>query len=56
MLRDKKVKKVNRIAGGKNLLHVYYTFGRSDVVAVNDMPSRESVMKFIFEDSSGRKR
>ena len=44
--RDKKAKQVIESLGGK-LLSLYYTFGRYDFIATIDMPSKESVVKFL---------
>jgi uncharacterized protein with GYD domain len=43
---DRKAKQVIESLGGK-ILCMYYTFGRYDFVAVIDMPSKESVVKFL---------
>lgn len=44
--RDRKAKKIIESFGGK-ILCMYYTFGRYDFVVVFDMPSKESVVKFL---------
>ncbi len=44
--RDQKAKKLIESLGGK-MIALYYTFGRYDFVAIIDMPSRESVVKFL---------
>jgi uncharacterized protein with GYD domain len=44
--RDRKAKQVIESLGGK-ILCMYYTFGRYDFVVVIDMPSKESVVKFL---------
>jgi uncharacterized protein with GYD domain len=44
--RDKKLAKVIESLGGE-LLHLYYTFGRYDFVAIIDMPSKENMVKFL---------
>ena len=44
--RDKKAAKVVESLGGK-MISLYYTFGRYDFVVVLDMPSKESMVKFL---------
>ena len=44
--RDQKAKKIIESLGGK-MLSLFYTFGRYDFVAVIDMPSKESLVKFL---------
>jgi uncharacterized protein with GYD domain len=44
--RDMKAKKVVESLGGK-MLSLYYTFGRYDFVVILDMPSKESLVKFL---------
>jgi uncharacterized protein with GYD domain len=44
--RDKKAKKVIESLGGK-MISLFYTFGRYDFVAIVDMPSKESLVKFL---------
>ena len=44
--RDMKAKKVVESLGGK-MLYLYYTFGRYDFVVILDMPSKESLAKFL---------
>jgi uncharacterized protein with GYD domain len=44
--RDMKAKKVVESLGGK-MLYLYYTFGRYDFVVILDMPSKESLTKFL---------
>ena len=44
--RDQKAKKIIESLGGK-MLSLFYTFGRYDFVAIIDMPSKESVVKFL---------
>jgi uncharacterized protein with GYD domain len=44
--RDMKAKKIIESLGGK-MISLFYTFGRYDFVAVIDMPSKESVVKFL---------
>jgi uncharacterized protein with GYD domain len=44
--RDRKAKKIIESLGG-NMISLFYTFGRYDFVAVIDMPSKESVVKFL---------
>ena len=44
--RDKNLTKVIESLGGE-LLHLYYTFGRYDFVAIIDMPSKENMVKFL---------
>jgi uncharacterized protein with GYD domain len=44
--RDRKAKKLIESHGGK-LISLHYTFGRYDFVAMMDMPSKESVVKFL---------
>ncbi len=44
--RDLKAKKIIESLGGK-MLAMYYTFGRYDFVGIIDMPSKESVVKFL---------
>ena len=44
--RDQKAKKIIESLGG-NMISLFYTFGRYDFVAVIDMPTKESVVKFL---------
>jgi uncharacterized protein with GYD domain len=44
--RDRKAKKIIESLGG-NMISLFYTFGRYDFVAIIDMPSKESVVKFL---------
>ena len=44
--RDKKAKKVVESLGGK-MISLFYTFGRYDFVVIIDMPSKESLVKFL---------
>ena len=44
--RDRKAKKLIEDLGGK-LISLHYTFGRYDFVLMMDMPSKESVVKFL---------
>ena len=44
--RDKKAKKIIESLGGKTI-SLFYTFGRYDFVAIIDMPSKESLVKFL---------
>jgi uncharacterized protein with GYD domain len=44
--RDQKAKKIIESLGGK-MLSLFYTFGRYDFVAVIDMPSKESLVRFL---------
>ncbi len=44
--RDRKARKVVESLGGK-ILSLYYTFGRYDFVVILDMPSKESLVKFL---------
>ena len=44
--RDQKAKKIIESLGGK-MIALYYTFGRYDFVAIVDMPSKESMVKFL---------
>jgi len=44
--RDRKAKSLIESLGGK-LVSLHYTFGRYDFVAMMDMPSKESVVKFL---------
>jgi uncharacterized protein with GYD domain len=44
--RDRKAKQIIESLGGK-LISLHYTFGRYDFVAMMDMPSKESVVKFL---------
>ena len=44
--RHRKAKAVIESLGGK-LISLHYTFGRYDFVAMVDMPSKESMVKFI---------
>ena len=44
--RDKKAKKIIESLGGK-MLSLFYTFGRYDFVVILDMPSKESMVKFL---------
>ncbi|MDD1656402.1 MAG: GYD domain-containing protein [Methanomicrobiales archaeon] len=45
-VRDKKAVKLIESLGGK-LIALYYTLGRYDFVAIVDMPSKESLVKFL---------
>jgi uncharacterized protein with GYD domain len=44
--RDQKAKKIIESLGGK-LLSLFYTFGQYDFVAIIDMPTKESLVKFL---------
>jgi uncharacterized protein with GYD domain len=44
--RDRKAKKLVEDLGGK-MISLHYTFGRYDFVVMMDMPSKESVVKFL---------
>jgi uncharacterized protein with GYD domain len=44
--RDRKAKKIIESLGGK-MLSLFYTFGRYDFVVIIDMPSKESLVKFL---------
>ena len=44
--RDMKAKKVIESLGGK-MVSLFYTFGRYDFVAIIDMPTKESLVKFL---------
>jgi uncharacterized protein with GYD domain len=44
--RDKKAKKIVESLGGK-MISLFYTFGRYDFVVIIDMPSKESLVKFL---------
>ena len=44
--RDMKAKKVIESLGGKTI-SLFYTFGRYDFVAIIDMPTKESLVKFL---------
>jgi uncharacterized protein with GYD domain len=44
--RDKKAKKVVESLGGK-MISLFYTFGRYDFVVIMDMPTKESLVKFL---------
>jgi uncharacterized protein with GYD domain len=44
--RDMKAKKIIESLGGK-MLSLFYTFGRYDFVVIIDMPTKESVVKFL---------
>jgi uncharacterized protein with GYD domain len=44
--RDQKAKKIVESLGGK-MISLFYTFGRYDFVAIIDMPTKESVVKFL---------
>jgi uncharacterized protein with GYD domain len=44
--RDQKARKIVESLGGK-MLYLYYTFGRYDFVVILDMPSKESLVKFL---------
>jgi uncharacterized protein with GYD domain len=44
--RDQKAKKVIESLGGKTI-SLFYTFGRYDFVAIIDMPTKESLVKFL---------
>jgi uncharacterized protein with GYD domain len=44
--RDQKAKKIIESLGGK-MLSLFYTFGRYDFVVIIDMPSKESLVKFL---------
>jgi uncharacterized protein with GYD domain len=44
--RDKKAKKVIESLGGK-MISLFYTFGRYDFVVIMDMPTKESLVKFL---------
>ena len=44
--RDQKAKKIIESLGG-NMLSLFYTFGQYDFVAIIDMPTKESLVKFL---------
>jgi uncharacterized protein with GYD domain len=44
--RDQKARKVVESLGGK-MISLYYTFGRYDFIVILDMPSKESLVKFL---------
>jgi uncharacterized protein with GYD domain len=44
--RDQKAKKIVESLGGK-MISLFYTFGRYDFVVIIDMPTKESVVKFL---------
>jgi uncharacterized protein with GYD domain len=44
--RDRKAKKIIESLGGKTV-SLFYTFGRYDFVAIIDMPTKESLVKFL---------
>jgi uncharacterized protein with GYD domain len=44
--RDRKAKQIIESLGGK-LISLHYTFGRYDFVLMMDMPSKESMVKFL---------
>jgi uncharacterized protein with GYD domain len=44
--RDKKARKVIESLGGK-MISLFYTFGRYDFVVIIDMPTKESLVKFL---------
>ena len=44
--RDKKAEKIIESFGGK-LLSLYYTIGQYDFVAIIDLPSKETLVKFL---------
>jgi uncharacterized protein with GYD domain len=44
--RDMKAKKVIESLGGK-MISLFYTIGRYDFVAIIDMPTKESLVKFL---------
>jgi len=44
--RDQRAKKIIESLGGK-MISLFYTFGRYDFVAIIDMPTKESVVKFL---------
>jgi uncharacterized protein with GYD domain len=44
--RDQKAKKVIESLGGRTI-SLFYTFGRYDFVAIIDMPTKESLVKFL---------
>jgi uncharacterized protein with GYD domain len=44
--RDRKAKQIIESLGGK-LISLHYTFGRYDFVLMMDMPSKESMVRFL---------
>jgi len=44
--RDRKAVKIMESLGGK-IIALYYTFGQYDFVVIFDMPSKESLVKFL---------
>ena len=44
--RDQKAKKIIESLGGK-IISLFYTFGQYDFVAIIDMPTKESLVKFL---------
>jgi uncharacterized protein with GYD domain len=49
--RDEEARRVIERAGGK--VQLYYTMGEYDFVAVLEMPSDESLLKFLLEIGQG---
>jgi len=44
--RDQKARKVVESLGGK-MISLYYTFGRYDFIVILDMPTKESLTRFL---------
>jgi len=44
--RDQKARKVVESLGGK-MISLFYTFGRYDFVVILEMPTKESLVKFL---------
>ncbi len=44
--RDRKAKQIIESLGGK-MISLFYTFGQYDFVVIVDMPSKESLVKFL---------
>jgi uncharacterized protein with GYD domain len=44
--RDRKAKQIIESLGGK-IIALYYTFGQYDFVVIVDMPSKESLVKWL---------
>ncbi len=48
--RDEEARRMIEQAGGK--MQIYYTLGEYDFVAITEMPSDESMMKFLLQAGS----
>ena len=44
--RDQKARKIVESLGGK-MISLYYTFGRYDFIVILDMPTKESLTRFL---------